>query len=356
MKPTLRLISVILVFVLAFTLASCDMLASFLPTGDQTGNEDNQNDSDNLGSENGNDTNGEFKEETDNNGNKPSDKDESDDKVTDTPGGEGDKDPSENEGQEGGNTPGDNEQGSGGDNVEGGDNNTDVNPDDDKTCNHTYACNVCINCGKLYISTEDANNCVHEWADRYCAHCGARCDHKFDTTTCEYCGYVSGGIDNPITIHFDGEEIPVPYSATFLEVVALYMVFDTDVEMSFINDEWAIEIDGERRTVGMYECPADYGRDVWLVYLGRDVYPGGGDSGSNPAIVYIISVIDDPAYVPFIIESDAPLSGEDIIHRAGIENPERFYIYVNSSEFYDLDSFKLMIFSEPTNIDFHLAG
>lgn len=196
----------------------------------------------------------------------------------------------------------------------------------------------------------------HVWTDGVCDMCSKKCEHMFDGDTCEYCGYVSGGIDNPITIHFDGAEIPVPYSATFLEVVALYMVFDTDVEMSFINDEWAIEIDGERRTVGMYECPADYGRDVWLVYLGGDVYPGGGNSGSNPSIVYIISVIDDPAYVPFIIESDTPLSGEDIIQRAGIENPERFYIYVNSSEFYDLDSFKLMIFSEPTNIDFHLAG
>ncbi|MBQ7344285.1 MAG: hypothetical protein IJW53_05965 [Clostridia bacterium] len=352
MKTT-KLVSLILVLTLVLALASCDILASFLPTGDQTSNGESQN----SGNQNGNETDGAINEGNDNSqGEQPSDKDEGDNTVTDKTDGENEKDPTQNEGEN-------NESGEGNNDEENTDDNNVNNPDDNKgdnsddvtECSHVYANNVCISCSKQYIIGDNVNNCVHEWASIFCNTCGARCDHKFDTTTCEYCGYVSGGIDNPVTIHFEGSEIPVPYSATFFDVVTVYMAFDIDVEMSFINDEWAIEIDGERRTVGMYECPADYGRDVWLVYLGGDVYPG-GDSGSNPAIVYIISVIDNPAYVPFTIESDTPLSGEEIIQRAGIENPERFYIYVNTSELYDLDNFRLMIFTESINIEFHLAG
>ena len=211
------------------------------------------------------------------------------------------------------------------------------------------------------VADEAPDMCYkHKWTDGVCNMCKKVCEHRFSGDTCEICGLVSGGIDNPITVHFNDAEIPVPYSATFFDVVALYMTIDTDVEMSFINNEWAVDIDGERMTVGAYECPRDYGRDVWLVYLGDsnpggDGYPDGGDSGSNPLFVYVISIIDDPAYVPFTIESDVPLSGDDIIQRAGITNPECFYIYVNNSELYDLDSFRLMIFTETTNIDFHLA-
>ena len=366
MKKTLKLLSLILALSLAFTLSSCEILESFLAADNTGTNESGGEAGDSTGndSESGKPTAPSDKEES--NGSTNDDpKDDNDEML---PGGndnvpEGGSNDNVPGGGSNDNVPGggsnDNVPGGGNDNVPSGGNDDDSSDDDPTDCAHLYANNICIYCSKSYVSDENANNCTHNWSDKYCTTCGARCDHKFDTTTCEYCGYVSGGIDNPINIHFEGAEIPVPYSATFFDVVALYMTFDTDVEMSFINNEWAEDIDGERRTVGMYETPADYGRDVWLVYLGNsnpggDGYPG-GDTGSNPAIVYIISVIDDPAYVPFTIESDTPLSGEDIIQRAGITNPECFYIYVNNSELYDLDSFRLMIFTETTNIDFHLA-
>lgn len=343
MKKTLKLLSLILVLSLAFTLSSCEILESFL-VADNTGTNESGGE---AGDSTGNDS--ESGKPT-----SPSDKEENNGSTNDDP-----KDDNDEALPDGGN---DNLPGSGNDNVPGGGgNDNDSSTDDPTDCTHLYANNICIYCSKSYVSDENANNCTHNWSYIYCTSCGARCDHKFDTTTCEYCGYVSAGIDNPINIHFEGALIPVPYSATFFDVVALYMTFDTGVEMSFINNEWAVDIDGERRTVGMYETPADFGRDVWLVYLGDsnpggDGYPGGGDSGSNPLFVYVISIINDPAYVPFTIESDTPLSGEDIIQRAGITNPECFYIYVNTSELYDLDSFRLMIFGESVNIEFHLAG
>ena len=327
MRSLIRLVSIILALSLVFTLSSCDILSSFIASGQ--GDDKNST---------GTGTDGSGNEKPDGG---------SDDNTNQKP--DGGSDDNTNQKPDGGSDDNTEQKPDGDDKAGGSDSSGDA-----EECKHVYANNICINCGNAYVTGEDVNNCYHNWAEKYCMTCGARCDHLFNETTCEYCGYYSAGIDNPLTVCYMDTEVFVHYSASFFEILALHLYIE-DVELSFINGSWFVETDEGRKEIYMYEDAATYGRYIKLTYVSDDEIMGGGGNESA-SFYYTVSIIDTPEYMPITIYSDEPLSGEQIIARAGVESPERFYIYVDISEYYELDNFKSMVFTYSCQIDFHLAG
>ena len=112
----------------------------------------------------------------------------------------------------------------------------------------------------------------------HCEHCGFVCEHTFDGPTCTKCGYMSGGIDNPLVITYDGMVYHVPYSATFYDFYYLYSNLGyNDYEESLRNGYWVVVTEYGEETLDEFTALCSFGHYMTIEYRTTDV--GGGEGG-----------------------------------------------------------------------------